>query len=62
MSDQSDKAKKITARYTAMMGGIGTVVAIGHIMWFGSFPILEYAGLALGLFAFIGGLILMAQA
>ena len=63
MSDnQSDKAKKITARYTALMGGIGTAVAIGHIMWFGSFPILEYAGLVLGLFAFIGGLIMMAQA
>jgi hypothetical protein len=63
MSDnQNDKAKKITARYTAMMGGIGTAVAIGHIMWFGSFPILEYAGLALGLVAFVGGLFLMAQA
>ena len=60
--DQSDKAKKITARYTALMGGIGTAVAIVHIMWFGSFPILEYAGLALGLFAFVGGLILMLQA
>ena len=58
--DQSDKAK--TARYTAMMGGIGTAVAIGHIVWFGSFPILEYAGLALGLVAFIGGLIMMSQA
>jgi hypothetical protein len=61
MSDnQSGKAK--TARYTAMMGGIGTAVAIGHIMWFGSFPTLEYAGLALGLVAFIGGLIMMSQA
>ncbi len=44
------------------MGGIDTAVAIVHIMWFGSFPILEYAGLTLGLFAFIGGLILMLQA
>jgi hypothetical protein len=63
MSDnQSDKAKKITARYTAMMGGIGTAIAIGHIALIGSFPILEYAGLVLGLVAFVGGLILMAQA
>ncbi len=61
MSDnQSDKAK--TARYTAMMGGIGTAVAIGHIALIGSFPILEYAGLALGLFALVGGLIMMSQA
>jgi len=42
---QSDKAKKkMTARYTAMMGGIGTAIAIGHIALIGSFPILEYAG------------------
>ncbi len=40
MSDsQSDKAKKITARYTALMGGIGTTLAIVHIMLFGSFPV-----------------------
>jgi hypothetical protein len=58
MSDnQSDKAK--AARYAALMGGIGTAVAIGHIALIGSFPILEYAGLALGLFALIGGLIMM---
>ena len=62
MSDnQSDKAKK-SARYTAMMGGIGTAVAIGHIALIGSFPILEFAGLALGLFALVGGLIMMSQA
>ncbi len=63
MSDtQSDTAKKITARYTTLMGGSGTAVAILHSVVVGSFPILEYAGLALGLFAFIGGLILMLQA
>lgn len=62
MSGQNDKAKKITARYIAMMGGIGTAVAIGHIALIGSFPILEFAGLALGLFALVGGLIMMLQA
>lgn len=62
MSGQNDKAKKITARYTAMMGGIGTAVAIGHIALIGSFPILEFAGLALGLVALVGGLIMMLQA
>jgi hypothetical protein len=62
MSESDIKAKKMTARYTAMMGGIGTAVAIVHIMWFGSLPILEYAGLALGLFALVGGLIMIAQA
>jgi len=61
-ANQSDRAKKITARYTALMGGIGTAIAIGHIALIGSFPIFEYAGLALGLFAFVGGLIMMAQA
>jgi hypothetical protein len=60
MSDnRSDKAK--TARYIAMMGGIGTAIAIGHIALIGSFPILEYAGLALGLFALVGGLVMMSQ-
>jgi len=62
MSESDIKAKKATARYAAIMGGIGTAVAIGHIALIGSFPILEYAGLALGLFAFVGGLIMMAQA
>jgi hypothetical protein len=62
MSESDIKAKKITARYAAMMGGIGTAIATGHIALIGSFPILEYAGLALGLFAFVGGLIMMAQA
>jgi hypothetical protein len=33
--DQTDKAKKITARYTAMMGGIGTAIAIGQIALIG---------------------------
>ncbi len=62
MSDhQSDQAKKMTARYIAMMGGIGTAIAIGHIALIGSFPVLEHAGVALGLFAFVGGLIMMAQ-
>jgi hypothetical protein len=45
-----------------MMGGIGTAIAIGHIALIGSLPILEYAGLALGLFAFVGGLTMMALA
>ena len=62
MSESDIKAKKITARYAAMMGGIGTAIAIGHIALIGSFPILEYAGLALGLVAFVGGLIMMSQA
>ena len=62
MSESDIKAKKKTARYTATMGGIGTAIAIGHIALIGSFPILEYAGLALGLFAFVGALIMMAQA
>ena len=62
MSESDIKAKKITARYTATMGGIGAAVAIGHIALIGSLPILEFAGLALGLFAFFGGLIMMAQA
>ena len=62
MSKSDIKANKITALYTAMMGGIGTAIAIGHIALIGSFPILEYAGLALGLFAFVGGLIMWAQA
>ena len=63
MSDnQSNKAKKTTARYTALMGGIGTAISIGHIMWFGSLWILEYAGLAFGLVALVGGLIMMSQA
>ena len=63
MSDiQSDQSKKITARYTAIMGGIGSAIAIGHIALIGSFPILEYAGVGLGLVAFVGGLIMMAQA
>jgi hypothetical protein len=43
------------------MGGIGTAIAIGHIALIGSFPILEYAGLALGLFALVGGLVMMSQ-
>jgi len=62
MSESDIKAKKTTARYTAMMGGIGTAAAIGHIALIGSLPILEFAGLALGLVAFVGGLIMMAQA
>ena len=62
MSESDIKTKKITARYAAMTGGIGTAIAIGHIALIGSFPILEYAGLALGLFAFVGGLIMWAQA
>ena len=62
MSKSDIKANKITALYTAMMGGIGTAIAIGHIALIGSIPILEYAGLALGLFAFVGGLIMLAQA
>jgi hypothetical protein len=62
MSESDIKAKKITARYAAMMGGIGTAIAIGHIALIGSLPILEYAGLALGLFAFVGGLTMMALA
>jgi hypothetical protein len=45
-----------------MIGEIGTAVAIGHIALMGSLPILEFAGLALGLFAFVGGLTMMAQA
>jgi hypothetical protein len=28
---ENDKAKKVTARYCALMGGIGTAAAIGHI-------------------------------
>ena len=51
MSQSDIKAKKTTARYTAIMGGIGTAIAIGHIALIGSLPILEYAGLALGLIA-----------
>jgi len=62
MSESDIKAKKATARYAVIMGGIGTAVAIGHIALIGSLPILEYAGLAVGLFAFVGGLIMMAQA
>ena len=62
MSESDIKTKKATARYAATVGGIGTAIAIGHIALIGSFPILEYAGLALGLFAFVGGLIMWAQA
>jgi hypothetical protein len=60
MSDtQSDKDKKATARYIVIMGGIGTAIALAHIAWIGSFFVLEYAALALGLFALIGGSIMM---
>ncbi len=59
---ENDKAKKATARYCALMGGIGTALAIGHINWFGSFWVLEYAGLGLGLVALVGGLIMMSRA
>ena len=57
--NQNDKAKQATARYIIMMGGIGTAIAIAHIVWIGGFAILEYAALALGLFALVGGLIMM---
>lgn len=60
MSDnQSDKAKDASARYILTMGAIGTAIASAHIAWIGSFAILEYAGLGLGIFALVGGLIMM---
>ena len=42
MSESDIKTKKITARYAAMTGGIGTAIAIGHIALIWSFPILEH--------------------
>jgi hypothetical protein len=60
MSDsEADKARKATARLAVIMGAFGTVVAILHITLVGSFFILEYAGVAVGLFALVGGLIMM---
>jgi hypothetical protein len=70
MSDnQSGKTekKRSTASYIAMIGAIGTGLAITNMMSNGSEAqsqpvlILEYAALALGLFALVGGLIMMMQ-
>ena len=71
MSDnQSDKANKKlgTARYIALLGAGATTLAVLNIMTneaeAASPPvvILEYAALAGGLFALVGGLIMMVMA
>ena len=65
MSDNRQNEKKRSAPRYAMLGGIGTALAIVNIMSNGgeaqSQPvlILEYTALALGLIALVGGLIMM---
>jgi hypothetical protein len=59
--------KRSTPGYIAMIGAIGTGLAITNMMSSGSEAqsqpvlILEYAALALGLVALVGGLIMMMQ-
>jgi hypothetical protein len=71
MSDnQSDKInkKRGTARYIALLGAGATALAIFNIMTNGAeapsqaVTILQYAALAGGLFALVGGLLMMAMA
>jgi hypothetical protein len=71
MSDnQSDKAKKKrgTARHIALLGAGATVLAVFNMMTNGAeaqpsvVVILQYTALAAGLFALVGGVIMMAMA
>ena len=62
-SDKTEK-KRATPRYIAMIGAIGTVLAIinmsvGNEAQSQPVLFLEYTALGLGLFALVGGLIIM---
>jgi hypothetical protein len=69
MTDQqSGKSKQAVARKIVLLGAIATALGVINMMMNGSeapssaVAILQYAALALGLFALVGGLIMMVLA
>ena len=65
---QSGKSKQAVARKIVLLGAIATALGVINMMTNGSeapssaVAILQYGALALGLFALVGGLIMMALA
>jgi len=65
---QGGKSKQAVARKIVLLGAIATALGVINMMTNGSeapssaVMILQYAALALGLFALVGGLIMMAMA
>lgn len=66
--DQSGKSKQAVARKIVLLGAIATALGFINMMTNGAeaqpsmVMILQYAALALGLFALVGGLIMMVTA
>jgi hypothetical protein len=65
---QSGKSKPAVARKIVLLGAIATALGVVNIMTNGAeaqpsvIMILQYGALALGLFALVGGLIMMVMA
>jgi hypothetical protein len=69
MTDQqAGKSKQAVARKIVLLGGVATALGVINMMTNGAeapssaVAILQYAALGLGLFALVGGLIMMATA
>jgi hypothetical protein len=65
---QAGKSKQAVARKIVLLGGIATALGVINMMTNGpeapssAVAILQYAALVLGLFALVGGLIMMLMA
>jgi hypothetical protein len=67
-NQQSGKSKQAVARKIVLLGGIATALGVINMLTNGAeaqpsaVMILQYAALGLGLFALVGGLIMMVMA